>query len=357
MKTALITGALGQDGSYLTEYLLKLGYRVYGMVRKPPYSDRWAINWMMNNAWSDRVSYIYGDMRDEMSLRNAIQKSWPNEIYNFAAQVFVPLSWDEPGATLDVNAGGLVRLLKIVEQMKKDTKVYQASTSEMFGNHNGACSDQTEMRPRSPYGISKLAAHRLAALYRDRGLFVVGGILFNHESPRRGTEMVTRKIAMAVAGWSVGGEDILSLGNIDSRRDWGFAGEYVEAIHSMMQQPEPQDYVVGTGVSHSVKDFLEEACTVAGVDRAFCEKHTKIDEKLKRRQEIFDLRADIAKIREHTGWAPKVDFRQLVLMMVIAEQAKLHQASEAVLAEKSVTTLFTASIQANASAILTGTAP
>ncbi len=333
MKKALITGAIGQDGSYLTEHLLKLGYQVYGMIRKPPHSNHWAIDWMMNKAWGDRVGYIYGDMRDEISLRNAIQKSWPDEIYNLAGQVFVPLSWDEPDTTFDVNTGGLARILKIVEQVKKDAKVYQASTSEMFGNHEGACTDETEMRPRSPYGISKLAAHRLVALYRDRGLFVVAGILFNHESPRRGTEMVTRKIAMAVAGWSVGGDDILSLGNIDTRRDWGFAGDYVKAMHSMMQQPYPQDYVVGTGVSHSVRNFLEEACLVAGVDRAFSEKHVRIDERLKRQQEIFDLRADTTKIKEQTGWTPQQGFRELVRMMVEAEQLKLKEAAEDVTIE------------------------
>jgi GDPmannose 4,6-dehydratase len=330
MKKALITGAIGQDGSYLTEYLLTLGYRVFGMVRKPPNSNPWAIDWMMNNAWSNRVSFIYGDMRDEVSLKNAIQKSWPDEIYNLAGQVFVPLSWDEPDTTFDVNTGGLARLLKIVEQVKKDTKVYQASTSEMFGNHEGACTDETPMRPMSPYGISKLAAHRLVALYRERGLFVVSGILFNHESPRRGTEMVTQKIAMAVASWSVGGEDTLLLGNIDSRRDWGFAGEYVEAMHLMMQEPDAQDYVVGTGISHSVRDFLEEACLLAGVDRAFAEKHIRIDERLKRQQEIFDMRAETTKIREQTGWTPRVGFRELVRMMVTAEQGKLKEAAEAV---------------------------
>ncbi len=333
MKTALITGALGQDGSYLTEYLLKLGYRVYGLIRKPPHSNPWAIEWMMNKVWNDRVSYIYGDMRDEISLKNAVQKSWPDEIYNFAGQVFVPLSWDEPGPTFDVNTAGLARILKIVEQMKRDTKVYQASTSEMFGNHEGTCTDETDMRPKSPYGISKLAAHRLVSLFRDRGLFVVGGILFNHESPRRGTEMVTRKIAMAAASWSVGGEDILSLGNIESRRDWGFAGEYVKAMHLMMQQMDPDDYVVGTGNSHSVRDFLEEACLVAGVDIGFSEKHVRIDERLKRQQEIFDMRADTTKIKEQTGWTPKIRFRDLVRMMVEAEQLKLKVAAEAALTE------------------------
>jgi GDPmannose 4,6-dehydratase len=333
MKKALITGALGQDGSYLTEHLLKLGYRVYGMIRKPPYSNHWAINWMMSKAWGDRVSYIYGDMRDNMSLKNAIQKSWPDEIYNLAGQVFVPLSWDEADTSFDVNTGGLARILKIVEQVKKDTKVYQASTSEMFGNHDGACTVETEMQPRSPYGVSKLAAHRLVALYRERGLFVVGGILFNHESPRRGTEMVTRKIAMAVANWSVGGEDVLSLGNVDSRRDWGFAAEYVEAMHAMMQQPDAQDYVVGTGVSHSVREFLAEACLAAGVDKAFSEKHLRIDGQLKRQQEIFDLRADTTKIEKQTGWRTRLGFRDLVRMMVEAEQLNVKEAADSLLTE------------------------
>lgn len=333
MKKALITGALGQDGSYLTEYLLKLGYQVYGMIRKPPYSSEWAVDWVTNKTCNHPVTYIYGDMRDSVSLRSAIEKSWPDEIYNFAGQVFVPLSWDEPDATFDVNTGGLARLLKIVEQTKRDTKVYQASTSEMFGNHEGACTDLTEMRPKSPYGISKLAAHRLVALYRERGLFVVGGILFNHESPRRGTEMVTRKIAMAVSSWSAGGEDILSLGNIESRRDWGFAGDYVVAMHAMMQQPDAQDYVVGTGISHSVRDFLEEACLVAGIDTDFCEGHVRIEEHLKRRQEIHDMRADTTKIRERTGWTPEQDFSRLVRMMVEADQLSLKRAARPVLPE------------------------
>lgn len=336
MKKALITGALGQDGSYLTDYLVKLGYQVYGLIRKSPYASRWAMDRMANEGWTNQVSYIYGDMRDTVSLRNAIEKSWPDEIYNLAGQVFVPLSWDEPDATFDVNTGGLVRLLKIVEQTKRDTKVYQASTSEMFGSHEGACTDLTDMRPKSPYGISKLAAHRLVALYRERGLFVVGGILFNHESPRRGTEMVTRKIAMAVASWCAGQEDILSLGNIDSRRDWGFAGDYVEAMHAMMQQPNAQDYVVGTGISHSVSDFLEQACLVAGIDGDFCERHTRVEEHLKRQQEIFDMRADTAKIRQRTGWTPEVDFPSLVRMMVEAEQLRLKRAVQPVLAAYSL---------------------
>jgi GDPmannose 4,6-dehydratase len=329
MKKALITGCLGQDGSYLTEYLLKKGYKVFGLARKSPFASHWALQWMSNMAEEERVGFIYGDMRDEMSLRNAIQKTWPDEIYNFAGQVFVPLSWDDPGTTFDVNVGGLSRILKIVEQVKRDTKVYQASTSEMFGNHEGACTDETDMRPTSPYGVSKLAAHRLVGLYRSRGLFVVGGILFNHESPRRGMEMVTRKIAMTVASWSAGGEDILALGNMDSRRDWGFAGEYVEAMHMMMQQIFPTDYVVGTGESHSVSDFLNECCIVAGISKPFRESHTKIDQRLTRQQEIFDMRADGSKLDRVAGWRSQIGFKELVSMMVKAEQKKLEVAEVA----------------------------
>lgn len=313
MKKALITGMGGQDGSYLAEHLLSLGYKVYGLVRSN-YKFR-----MFLEPLFDRVTFLYGDVRDEMSLRSAMQKSWPDEIYNFAGQVFVPISWQLPEETMDVNCGGLARILKIVEGMKKDTKIYQASTSEMFGNHEGRCNDETPLAPTSPYGVSKMAAHRLVGLYRSRGLYVVGGILFNHESPRRGHEMVTMKIASAVAAWSLGSKEMLSLGNMDSRRDWGFAGEYVQAMHQMMQQDEPGDYVVGTGVSHSVEDFLKEACEVAGVSEVFMKSHIQIDQRLTRLQEIYDMRSDTTKIERVCGWKPKVGFEELVGMMVMSE--------------------------------------
>jgi GDPmannose 4,6-dehydratase len=323
MKTALVTGALGQDGTYLTEHLLGLGYRVVGLIRRTPWSSKQAVNWALKQSWADNVEFVYGDVRDEASLRSAIKKAWPDEIYNLAGQVYVPLSWEQAEHTFDVNVGGLARILRIVEQVKADTKVYQASSSEMYGNHAGECDDKTEMWPESPYGISKLAAHRLVALYRSRGLFCVAGILFNHESPRRGHEMVTRKIARAVAEWSMGSDEILSLGNMDSRRDWGFAGEYVKAMHKMLQQPEADDYVVGTGVSHSVQEFLSTACEVLGVEKQFANEHTKIDERFVRKQEIFDMRADNKKIREKLGWEPRISFRQLVQCMCQAEVDKI----------------------------------
>jgi GDPmannose 4,6-dehydratase len=328
MRRALVIGILGQDGTYLTEHLLEQGYEVYGLVRKAWHLSPQAVEWGLNKSYDKRVTFLYGDVRDELSIRNAIQKSWPSEIYNLAGQVFVPLSWQAPAETFDVNTGGLARILKVVEQVKKDAKVYQASTSEMFGNHEGACTEETQMNPTSPYGISKLAAHRLVQLYRDRGLYVVAGILFNHESPRRGNEMVTRKIAKAVAAWATGDEEPLSLGNMDSRRDWGFAGEYVKAMYLMLQQDVAQDYVVGTGESHSVKEFLGEAVGVAGLSREFVEDHLKIDQRLTRAQEIYDMRADTGKIERVLGWKPRMKFAELVAVMVQAELKKLWSLQE-----------------------------
>lgn len=310
-KRALITGILGQDGSYLAEFLVSEGYHVFGAVhRQAPFVTA-------------TVEYVYGDLRDEESLAIAIRKSWPDEIYNLGGQVYVPTSWDSPAETFDVNTAGLARILKLVLQIKRDTKVYQASSSEMFGNYDGKCSEQTLLRPRSPYGVSKKAAHELIGLYRERGVYAVSGILFNHESPRRGHEMVTRKIARHVAGWMAGNTSILYLGNLESRRDWGFAGEYVEQMHAMLQQPKPDDYVIGTGVSHSVKQFVVAACQYAGVDVGFAFKHIAEDPRMKRSQEIFDLRADASKAKRGLGWESKVDFETLVGMMTKAEIERL----------------------------------
>ena len=309
---ALVTGALGQDGSYLCEHLLYLGYQVFGLVRRSA---------EVSSAIAEKVTWIYGDLRDELSLEAAIRKSWPDEVYNLAGQVYVPASWAMPAETFDVNTGGLARILKILLAIKKDTKVYQASTSEMFGSHDGPCNESTPLCPQSPYGISKVAAHNLIKLYRDRDMYVVSGILFNHESPRRGHEMVTRKIARQVARWAAGNDDMLHLGSIISRRDWGFAGEYVQVMHKMLQQPEPEDFVIGTGEAHSVEEFLFAACDYAGVGRGFAEGHLMCDPRMMRPQDIFDMRADATKAREKLGWQPQVDFETLVGMMVGAELA------------------------------------
>ena len=321
MKRALITGISGQDGSYLAEYLLELGYQVYGLVRREPRTVRWL------QGICERVEFVYGDLRDNTSLEGAFRKAWPDEVYNLAGQVFVPSSWECPSETFDINVGGLARLLQIVERQKADTRVYQASSSEMYGNVGGNCSEQTPLNPVSPYGVSKMAAHHLVRVYRQRGIYALCGILFNHESPRRGPEMVTRKITRAAAAWAKGDKTKLKLGNLQARRDWGFAGDYVKAMHAMLQQNEPKDYVIGTGESHSVAEFvtlvLKELCRY-GETMHFSrpmEDFVEVDERLVRPNEIQDLRADCRMARAELGWAPELNFPGLVHIMVDSELA------------------------------------
>lgn len=321
MKKALITGISGQDGSYLAEYLLSTGYQVYGLVRREPQTTRWL------ESIHRRIELVYGDLRDATSLEVAFRKAWPDEVYNLAGQVFVPTSWELPAETFDINVGGLARLLQVVEREKPDTRVYQASSSEMFGNVNGLCDESTPLSPASPYGVSKMAAHRLCQIYRERGVFAVGGILFNHESPRRGPEMVTRKITRAAAAWVAGDRTKLKLGNLQARRDWGFAGDYVKAMHLMLQQREPKDYIIGTGTSHSVADFVTQVLVELRALRGDAdfsgpiEKFVEVDSRLVRTNEIHDLRADATLAREKLGWKPAVDFSGLVRMMVAADVA------------------------------------
>jgi GDPmannose 4,6-dehydratase len=319
MKKALITGISGQDGSYLAEYLLSLGYEVWGLVRREPASLHWL------QPVLHRVMLAYGDLRDAESLGVAFQKAWPDEVYNLAGQVFVPTSWEFPAETFDINAGGLARLLQIIHRTKGDTRLYQASTSEMVGNFDGVCDEQIPLRPTSPYGASKLAAHRLAEIYRARGVYAVGGILFNHESPRRGPEMVTRKITRAAASWVLGNHTRLKLGNLEARRDWGFAGDYVRAMHAMLQSAAPKDYIIGTGVSHSVRDFLQEVLTslhdlgFGDAAPSSVEEWVEVNRDFFRPGEINDLRGDAALARQELGWTLSVDFKQLVRMMVEAD--------------------------------------
>jgi GDPmannose 4,6-dehydratase len=321
VKKALITGISGQDGSYLAEYLLSTGYQVYGLVRREPQTTRWL------ESIHRRIELVYGDLRDATSLEVAFRKAWPDEVYNLAGQVFVPTSWELPAETFDINVGGLARLLQVVEREKPDTRVYQASSSEMFGNVNGLCDESTPLSPASPYGVSKMAAHRLCQIYRERGVFAVGGILFNHESPRRGPEMVTRKITRAAAAWVAGDRTKLKLGNLQARRDWGFAGDYVKAMHLMLQQREPKDYIIGTGTSHSVADFVTQVLVELRALRGDAdfsgpiEKFVEVDSRLVRTNEIHDLRADATLAREKLGWKPAVDFSGLVRMMVAADVA------------------------------------
>jgi GDPmannose 4,6-dehydratase len=321
MKRALITGISGQDGSYLAEYLLELGYEVFGLIRRDPQSVRWL------GPILDRIELLSGDLRDPASLEIAFQKAWPDEVYNLGGQVFVPTSWQIPEETFNINVEGLSRLLRIIEQRKPDTRLYQASSSEMFGNVSGLCNEQTPLAPTSPYGVSKMAAHRLVEVYRARNLFTVSGILFNHESPRRGPEMVTRKITRAAAAWAKGDTTKLKLGNLQARRDWGFAGDYVRAMHAMLQQPTPGSYVVAMGESHSVADFVAAVLAelhgiTDGADAAhMIEAHVELDPRLMRTGEIHDLRGDASRARTELGWRPTVDFRGLVRMMVAADLA------------------------------------
>lgn len=327
MKRALITGVLGQDGSYLAEFLLKQGYVVFGLVRHSP--DATAIG---NELSQQGVKFLYGDLRDTLSLNQALHRSWPDELYNLAAQSFVPPSWVVAEETLNVNAAGVARILELVERIKPDTRVYQASTSEMFGQINGAADEETRFRPESPYGVAKLAAHELVRLYRKRGLFAVGGLLFNHESPRRGPEMVTRKIAIAVGRWMRDHKTTLELGSLDAKRDWGYAGEYVVAMHKMLQQPIPTDYVIGTGHTYSVKEFLGEALRYAtgemerDFDRliSWAEQvgFLRFREDLKRHTDLKVLRADPKRARLELEWEAKVQMPELVRMMVEAERER-----------------------------------
>lgn len=321
MKHALITGISGQDGSYLAEYLLDLGYQVFGLIRRQPESLRWLTPIL------DRLELLSGDLRDMASLEVAFQKAWPDEVYNLGGQVFVPTSWQIPEETFNINVEGLSRLLRIIEQRKADTRLYQASSSEMFGNVDGLCNEDTALAPTSPYGVSKMAAHRMMEVYRARNLFVVGGILFNHESPRRGPEMVTRKITRAAAAWAKGDKTRLPLGNLKARRDWGFAGDYVRAMHAMLQQPAPKDYVIATGESHSVEEFvmtvlaaLHGMTDVAEAARLMSD-YVETDPRLLRTGEIHDLRGDARRGRRDLAWKPTVDFPGLVRMMLAADMA------------------------------------
>jgi GDPmannose 4,6-dehydratase len=317
MKKALITGVLGQDGSYMAEHLLALGYEVHGIAR--------GLNYLSENSVRG-VTYHVADLRDELSLENVFRKVWPDELYNFAGQVFVPTSWTQPEETFDVNVCGLTRLVRIVKTLKSDTKIYQASSSEMYGNVGGALNEYSAMKPVSPYGVSKLAAHRLVEVYRSIGLFVVGGILYNHESPRRAEHMVTRKITKHVAKWAVGERGVLELGNMAAARDWGHAKDYVRGIWMMMQQNKPDDFVLGSGVSHTVSNFLQAAVRAAGLRWGDVEPLVKANTKaFSREGELHYLRADYSKAKIVLNWEPEISFEELVKEMVLSDIEKEHK--------------------------------
>jgi GDPmannose 4,6-dehydratase len=315
-KRALITGITGQDGSYLAELLLEKGYEVFGATRRLSASNYWRIEHLL-----DRITLLPADLLDQLSLIRALEKSQPHEVYNLAAMSFVPASWDQPMLTGEFNSQGVTRLLEAVRVVDPGIRLYQASSSEMYGKVREVPQvESTPFYPRSPYGVSKVFAHYITVNYRESyNLFAVSGILFNHESPRRGLEFVTRKVTDAVARIKLGLTDSLKLGNLDAHRDWGFAGDYVRAMWLMLQQPAPDDYVIATGESHSVRDLVEIAFGHAGLD---WEKHVALDPALLRPAEVDHLIGNPAKARAQLGWAPSVDFAGLVRMMVDADLAR-----------------------------------
>ena len=312
-KRAIITGITGQDGSYLAELLLSKGYEVVGTVRRSSAPNYWRIQHLL-----DRITIKPADLLDQLSIIRVVDEVRPHELYNLAAMSFVPASWDQPLLTGEFNAQGVTRVLEAIRQVDPSIKVYQASSSEMFGKVREI--PQTELTPfypRSPYGVSKAFAHYITVNYRESyDLFAVSGMLFNHESPRRGIEFVTRKVTDGVARIKLGMADTLSLGNLDAQRDWGFAGDYVNAMWMMLQQERADDYVIATGISHSVRQLVETAFSHAGLD---WHQHVTLDPKLIRPAEVEHLIGDNMKARRQLGWKPLVDFAGLVRMMVDAD--------------------------------------
>ena len=309
-NTALITGITGQDGSYLAEHLLSLGYRVLGLVRRSS-----TVSFERIAHIQDQIELLPGDLLDQSSLHEVLAKHRPNEVYNLAAQSFVQTSWTQPVFTGDVTALGVTRLLDAIRAVDSSIRFYQASSSEMFGKVQEVPQvETTPFYPRSPYGVAKVYGHWITVNYRESyDLHASSGILFNHESPRRGLEFVTRKISHTAARIAAGLETQLRLGNLDARRDWGFAGDYVRAMHLMLQSDTPDDYVIATNETHSVREFCEVAFSIAGLN---WEDHVVLDERFMRPAEVDLLIGDPAKATKALGWKPQVGFAELVEMMV-----------------------------------------
>jgi GDPmannose 4,6-dehydratase len=320
-RRALITGITGQDGSYLAELLLEKGYEVFGMTRRASTENVERIGHL-----TDRISLIQGDLLDPHSLVSALQTAEPQEVYNLAAQSFVPTSWNQPVLTAEFTGVGVTRLLEAVRTVDPQIRFYQASSSEMFGKvRQVPQTEETPFYPRSPYGVAKTYGHYITVNYRESfGLYAVSGILFNHESPRRGLEFVTRKISDGVARIKLGLSDELVLGNLDAERDWGYAGDYVEAMWQMLQQDEPGDYVIATGEPHSVRKFAEIAFGHVGLE---WERYVKTDPGFLRPAEVDQLVGDASKAKRELGWEPRHTFRELVEMMVDADLARLSVAA------------------------------
>jgi GDPmannose 4,6-dehydratase len=315
-KRAVITGITGQDGSYLAELLLEKGYEVIGVVRRSSSPNLWRIEHLL-----ERVTLRPADLLDQLSLMRIVQDVRPHELYNLAAMSFVPASWDQPLLTGDYNSQGVTRMLEAIRQVDVSVRIYQASSSEMYGRvREVPQTETTPFYPRSPYGVSKVFAHYITVNYRESyNMFAVSGILFNHESPRRGLEFVTRKVTDGVARIKLGLADHLSLGNLDAHRDWGYAGDYVRAMWMMLQQEQADDYLIATGQSHSVRQLVETAFGHAGLD---WQKYVRIDPALLRPAEVDHLVGDASKAKRLLGWAPSITFEQLIAMMVDADLAR-----------------------------------
>jgi GDPmannose 4,6-dehydratase len=313
MPTALITGITGQDGSYLAEFLLGKGYQVVGMVRRSS-----TVTFQRIEHIQDEIELVPGDLLDQASIVDALREYQPQEVYNLAAQSFVPTSWRQPVFTGEATALGVTRVLEAIRIVDPTVRFYQASSSEMFGKvRETPQREQTPFYPRSPYGVAKVYGHWITVNYRESyNLFACSGILFNHESPRRGLEFVTRKVTNGVAQIKLGAADKLHLGNLDSRRDWGYAADYVRAMWLMLQQDEPDDYVVGTGHTHSVRELCQVAFARVGLD---WEAHVVVDPRFYRPAEVDLLVSDPSKARSRLGWEPEVDFATLIQMMVDAD--------------------------------------
>lgn len=313
MPTALITGITGQDGSYLAEYLISKGYKVYGMVRRASTETFHRIEHLKS-----KISILQGDLLDQLSLMHAIEESRPDEVYNLAAMSFVPTSWNQPVLTAEFTAVGVTRMLEAIRAINPKIKFYQASSSEMYGKvRQVPQTEDTPFYPRSPYGVAKVYGHYITVNYRESyDIFACSGILFNHESPRRGLEFVTRKISYNVAKIKLGLEKELPLGNLDAKRDWGFAGDYIKAMHLMLNYSIPEDYVIATGESHSVKEFVEIAFSHVGLD---WKEYVKIDQRFFRPAEVDYLIGNPQKAKEKLGWSPEISFPDLVRMMVDAD--------------------------------------
>jgi len=314
---ALITGVTGQDGSYLAELLLSKGYEVVGVVRRTSHHSYERIEHLL-----DRIEVVAADLLDQHSLTVVLQDTQPDEVYNLAAQSYVPTSWTQPVLTGEFTALGVTRILEAIRLVHPRARFYQASSSEMFGRVTETPQrETTSFYPRSPYGVAKVYGHWITVNYRESyGLYAVSGILFNHESPRRGIEFVTRKVTDGVARIKLGLARQIKLGNLEARRDWGFAGDYVDAMWRMLQQPTPQDYVIGTGRAHSVRELVEAAFGHVGLD---WREHVVTDPKFMRPAEVDLLMADASKARRELGWSPQVAFRELIAMMVDADLERL----------------------------------